>query len=101
MSASDPFEVIPAIDLLDGNAVRLSQGRYDEATVYDSDPAKVADRFAAVGIRRLHVVDLEGAKVGRPVQGEAVKRIQNICYCCFTKLIQFCHLVNFLSSILH
>jgi phosphoribosylformimino-5-aminoimidazole carboxamide ribotide isomerase len=78
MSASDPFEVIPAIDLLDGNAVRLSQGRYDEATVYDSDPAKVADRFAAVGIRRLHVVDLEGAKVGRPVQGEAVKRILEV-----------------------
>lgn len=78
MSASDPFEVIPAIDLLDGNAVRLSQGRYDEATVYDSDPAKVADRFAAVGIRRLHVVDLEGAKVGRPIQGEAVKRILEV-----------------------
>jgi phosphoribosylformimino-5-aminoimidazole carboxamide ribotide isomerase len=75
MSAMNPFEVIPAIDLLGGDAVRLSQGRYDEATVYDSDPAKVAGRFAAVGIRRLHVVDLEGAKAGRPVQGEAIKRI--------------------------
>jgi len=70
-----PFEVIPAIDLLGGDAVRLSQGRYDQATVYDSDPAKVADRFAAAGIRRLHVVDLEGAKAGRPVQGEAVRKI--------------------------
>ena len=75
MAEMNPFEVIPAIDLLEGNAVRLSQGRYDEATVYDLDPAKVADRFAAAGIRRLHVVDLEGAKEGRPVQGEAVKRI--------------------------
>lgn len=75
MTTTSAFEVIPAIDLLGGNAVRLSQGRYDAATVYDSDPAKVAGRFAAAGIRRLHVVDLEGAKEGRPVQGDAVKRI--------------------------
>lgn len=69
------FELIPAIDLLEGNAVRLSQGRYDAATVYDSDPVNVALRFRDAGIRRLHVVDLEGAKAGRPVQGDAVKRI--------------------------
>jgi phosphoribosylformimino-5-aminoimidazole carboxamide ribotide isomerase len=70
-----PFEVIPAIDLLGGDAVRLSQGRYDEVTVYESDPAKVALGFVAAGIRRLHVVDLEGAKAGRPVQGAEIKRI--------------------------
>jgi phosphoribosylformimino-5-aminoimidazole carboxamide ribotide isomerase len=75
MSGSTPFELIPAIDLLNGEAVRLSQGRYDEATVYDSDPANVARGFAKAGIRRLHVVDLEGAKAGRPVQGDAVQRI--------------------------
>jgi phosphoribosylformimino-5-aminoimidazole carboxamide ribotide isomerase len=75
MIATSAFEVIPAIDLLGGEAVRLSQGRYDEATVYDADPAKVAGRFAASGIRRLHVVDLEGAKAGRPIQGEAIQRI--------------------------
>ena len=75
MSASRPFELIPAIDLLGGEAVRLTQGRYDEATVYDRDPANVAKRFREAGIRRLHVVDLEGAKAGRPVQGEAVRRI--------------------------
>lgn len=69
------FEVIPAIDLLDGNAVRLTQGRYDEATVYDANPAEVAERFRAAGIRRLHVVDLEGAKAGRPVQADAVRKI--------------------------
>ena len=73
--ATNAFELIPAIDLLGGEAVRLSQGRYDQATVYDSDPAKVASRFAQAGIRRLHVVDLEGAKAGMPVQGDAVKRI--------------------------
>ncbi len=75
MSAGSPFELIPAIDLLGGEAVRLSQGRYEEATVYDSDPADVARRFAAAGIRRLHVVDLEGAKQGRPVQGDAIRRV--------------------------
>ena len=69
------FEVIPAIDLLGGEAVRLSQGRYDEATIYDANPASVAERFAKAGIRRLHLVDLDGAKAGRPVQGDAVKRI--------------------------
>ena len=70
-----PFELIPAIDLLEGNAVRLSQGRYDAATVYDADPVNVAKGFRDAGIRRLHVVDLEGAKAGRPVQGDAVKLI--------------------------
>ncbi|MFP6656249.1 MAG: 1-(5-phosphoribosyl)-5-[(5-phosphoribosylamino)methylideneamino]imidazole-4-carboxamide isomerase [Myxococcota bacterium] len=73
-----PFEVIPAIDLLRGDAVRLSQGRYDEATIYDSDPAEVAARFIKAGIRRLHIVDLEGAKAGRPVQAEAVRRILEV-----------------------
>jgi len=76
MSAKQmPFELIPAIDLLEGNAVRLSQGRYDAATVYDVDPKNVATRFREAGIRRLHVVDLEGAKAGRPIQGAAVKSI--------------------------
>jgi len=75
MSAASPFEVIPAIDLLGGEAVRLAQGDYDRATVYDADPVNVAGRFAEAGIRRLHVVDLEGAKAGRPVQAESVRRI--------------------------
>lgn len=70
-----PFELIPAIDLLGGRAVRLTQGRYDAATVYDDDPAAVAARFAAVGAKRIHVVDLDGAKAGRPVQADSVKRI--------------------------
>jgi phosphoribosylformimino-5-aminoimidazole carboxamide ribotide isomerase len=71
----EAFELIPAIDLLGGQAVRLAQGDYDRATVYDADPANVARRFHQAGIRRLHVVDLEGAKAGRPVAGEAIERI--------------------------
>ncbi len=69
------FELIPAIDLLEGRCVRLTQGRYDAATVYDDDPAGRARRFAAHPIRRLHVVDLDGAKAGRPVNGVAVRAI--------------------------
>jgi phosphoribosylformimino-5-aminoimidazole carboxamide ribotide isomerase len=69
------FELIPAIDLLGGKCVRLTQGRYDAATEYDADPAGVAARFAAHGIRRLHVVDLDGAKRGEPVNTGAVRGI--------------------------
>jgi len=69
------FELIPAIDLLGGACVRLSQGRYEEATVYDRDPAAMAARFARHSIRRLHVVDLDGAKAGRPVNTDVVRRI--------------------------
>ena len=69
------FELIPAIDLLDGCCVRLSQGRYDAATVYERDPAAMASRFAAHPIRRLHVVDLDGARAGHPVNTEAVARV--------------------------
>jgi len=69
------FELIPAIDLLDGHCVRLSQGKYDEATIYGDDPAAVAAEFARHAIRRLHVVDLDGAKAGEPRNRSSVERI--------------------------
>lgn len=69
------FELIPAIDLLEGRCVRLAQGRYDAATVYGEDPGEVAAQFARHPIPRLHVVDLDGAKAGRPVNEAAVRRI--------------------------
>jgi len=68
------MRILPAIDLLGGKAVRLHQGRYDQATVYDDDPPAVARRFRAV-VGAMHVVDLEGAKAGAPVQREAVRAI--------------------------
>ena len=74
-TAIDRFEFIPAIDLLDGRCVRLQQGRYDEATVYDEDPAAVAATFAEHPLARLHVVDLDGAKAGRPSSNDTVRRI--------------------------
>jgi phosphoribosylformimino-5-aminoimidazole carboxamide ribotide isomerase len=70
-----PFELIPAIDVLSGRCVRLSQGRYDEATVYDEDPAGVAARFARHAVRRIHVVDLDGARSGRRANEAAIRAI--------------------------
>ena len=55
--------------------MRLAQGRYDAATVYDADPAAAARRFAAHAVPRLHVVDLDGARAGRPQNGAAVRAI--------------------------
>jgi len=58
------FEIIPAIDLIQGEAVRLTKGDFNEKTVYSSDPLQLAQRFEDAGIRRLHLVDLDGAKAG-------------------------------------
>jgi phosphoribosylformimino-5-aminoimidazole carboxamide ribotide isomerase len=69
------MELIPAIDILGGHVVRLHQGRYEDATVYDADPAAVARRFEAAGARAIHVVDLDGAKEGRPINTAAIERI--------------------------
>jgi len=66
--------VVPAIDLLGGKAVRLRQGRYDDVTVYDEDPAARARGWRGK-VALLHVVDLEGAKAGAPIQREAVGAI--------------------------
>lgn len=68
------MRILPAIDLLAGKAVRLHQGRYEDATVYDDDPPAVAARFRRV-VDAMHVVDLEGAKAGAPVQRERVRAI--------------------------
>jgi len=69
------FELIPAIDLLGGRCVRLAQGRYDRATEYGDDPAAMATRFVTSHIRRLHVVDLDGARSGTPANRAAVGAI--------------------------
>jgi phosphoribosyl isomerase A len=61
-----PFTLFPAIDIRDGRAVRLTQGRADAETVYDADPVGVAKRFAADGAQWLHVVDLDAAFEGEP-----------------------------------
>lgn len=67
--------IIPAIDLKDGQCVRLKQGRMDDATSYGDDPLVMARRWVDQGARRLHLVDLNGAFEGRPINGEAVTAI--------------------------
>ena len=69
------MELWPAIDLRGGRCVRLLQGDYDRETVFGDDPVGMACRFAAGGARRLHVVDLDGAKEGKPVQADLVGRM--------------------------
>lgn len=60
------FEIIPAIDIIDGKCVRLSQGDYNAKTVYDASPVDMVKRFVDHGFTRIHAVDLDGAKAGRP-----------------------------------
>jgi phosphoribosylformimino-5-aminoimidazole carboxamide ribotide isomerase len=65
----------PAVDLKEGRVVRLARGKMDTATVYSSDPAQVAREFAAAGAEFLHVVDLDGAFAGQPVNDAAIRAI--------------------------
>lgn len=67
--------IIPAIDLKDGACVRLKQGRMEDDTVFSDDPIGVAAQWVAQGARRLHLVDLNGAFAGEPVNGEIVRAI--------------------------
>ncbi|MFA0812894.1 HisA/HisF-related TIM barrel protein [Microbulbifer epialgicus] len=67
--------VIPAIDLKDGQCVRLRQGEMDDATVFSDDPLATAQHWVNEGAKRLHLVDLNGAFAGNPVNGEAVTAI--------------------------
>ncbi len=69
------FEFIPAIDVLGGRCVQLAQGKYDRATFFHDDPVAVAERFCAHPIRRLHVVDLDGATDGRRRNASVIARI--------------------------
>lgn len=63
---SKGFEIIPAIDIIDGKCVRLSQGDYNARTVYNASPVDMVKRFADHGFMRVHAVDLDGAKAGHP-----------------------------------
>ena len=69
------MELIPAIDLKDGRCVRLYQGDFEQATVYSDDPVATARQWEEQGAARLHVVDLDGAKAGRPANIDAVLAI--------------------------
>ena len=70
------MEIIPAIDLLNGKCDRLHQGNYNEVTKFNSDPVKQAQVWEGQGAKRLHLVDLDGAKTGEPINDETIKDIK-------------------------
>lgn len=69
------MELLPAIDILDGKAVRLAKGDYDAVTVYNDDPVEQARAFERMGARWIHVVDLNGARSGIQENRDQVRRI--------------------------
>ena len=71
------MELIPAVDVLDGRCVRLYQGDYARETVYSDDPTETAARWASLGVKRLHIVDLDGARAGAPANLDVVRQIVN------------------------
>ena len=68
-------EIIPAIDIIEGRCVRLSQGDYAKTKVYDASPVDMAKRYADCGVRRIHVVDLDGAKASAPKNLKTLEKI--------------------------
>lgn len=69
------IKIIPAIDIINGHCVRLSQGDYQRITDYSESPAAMAEKFEALGFKRLHVVDLDGARSGKVINIKALKEI--------------------------
>lgn len=69
------IEIIPAIDLINGQCVRLTQGRYEDKKVYRTSPVEVAKEYESAGIKRLHLVDLDGAKAGKIMNAAVLKAI--------------------------
>lgn len=69
------IEIIPAIDIIDGKCVRLTQGDYDTKKVYNEDPVEVAKMFEGAGVRRLHTVDLDGAKSQHVINYKTIEKI--------------------------
>ena len=69
------MEIIPAIDIIDGKCVRLTKGDFEKKIIYNDDPLAVAKSFEEVGIKRLHIVDLDGAKKGNIVNLNVLKNI--------------------------
>jgi len=69
------MEIIPAIDLIDGKCVRLTEGDFAQKTIYNESPVEVAKQFEAAGIKRLHLVDLDGAKAGKVINWKVLEAI--------------------------
>ena len=75
---TENFEIIPAIDILDGKCIRLTQGQYDTVEEFSTDPEEIAKKWIGLGARRLHLIDLDGAKQGYPVNFNIISKIIKI-----------------------
>ncbi|MBL7910292.1 MAG: 1-(5-phosphoribosyl)-5-[(5-phosphoribosylamino)methylideneamino]imidazole-4-carboxamide isomerase [Bacteroidia bacterium] len=71
------MEIIPAIDIIDGKCIRLTQGDYSQKTIYNESPLEVALQFESIGIKRLHLVDLDGARQGKLVNIDILEKISS------------------------
>jgi len=71
------MQIIPAIDLIEGKCVRLTEGDYAQKKIYNEDPLEVAKNFEGIGLMRLHLVDLDGAKAGKVVNWKVLEKIAN------------------------
>lgn len=71
------MQIIPAIDLIEGKCVRLTEGDYAQKKIYNEDPLEVAKQFEGAGLMRLHLVDLDGAKAGEVVNWKVLEKIAN------------------------
>ena len=71
------MQIIPAIDLIEGKCVRLTEGDYTQKKIYNEDPLEVAKQFEGVGLMRLHLVDLDGAKAGEVINWKVLEKIAN------------------------
>ena len=69
------MDIIPAIDLIDGRCVRLTKGDYAQSRVYDESPVDMAKRYADCGVRRIHIVDLDGAKAKHPCNLDVLESV--------------------------
>ena len=75
VARNSSFEIIPAIDIIDGKCVRLTQGDYAQKTIYNKSPLEVALEFESIGIKRIHLVDLDGAKLGKVINYKVLEKI--------------------------
>ena len=71
------MQIIPAIDIIEGKCVRLTEGDYAQKKIYNEDPLEVAKAFEGIGLMRLHLVDLDGAKAGQVVNWKVLEKIAN------------------------
>ena len=73
------MQIIPAIDIKEGRCVRLKQGNFDYETVFSDDPLSVAEKWLEQGAKRIHLVDLDGALKGTPINNRIIESIVRLC----------------------